>query len=132
MEVFSHYRKGIPMPFQPDRMRKMRIKRKLTLRELGTQIGLHWQAVQRYEQGRSEPKINRAQAIAQALGVSTSYLVGETNEPDIILAMKDLEPGEREFLWGIRDGNIQLSNYAMHEEATKQREIKRLAAGRKP
>lgn len=64
-----------------ERLRKMREARGLTQRELAKAIGVSRQAIGFYESGEREPDLETVQKLAQVLGTSISYLVGETDDP---------------------------------------------------
>ena len=48
--------------------------------ELAEKTGLATETIARYERGEREPKANVVRKLASALGVSVSYLMGETSE----------------------------------------------------
>ncbi len=83
-------------------------------------MDLGWVTLQRYELGKTEPKINRAAEIAKMLGTSTSYLCGEVDDPDAVLLIGDLNPKERELIRAFKNSDFKLLNSIMNEEARKQ------------
>jgi transcriptional regulator with XRE-family HTH domain len=61
--------------FDPDRLRALRDERSLSRRALADLIpNVSMQAVQAYEDGRNVPDVNRALALAAALGVDLASL----------------------------------------------------------
>jgi len=63
------------------RLRETRIQKKLTQQALADKIKVELRTYQRYEQGSREPSFATLLALADALDVSTDYLLGhiETN-----------------------------------------------------
>lgn len=60
-----------------NRLRELRQKNNLTLRELGQKVNLSKGAVSRYENGVRKPKPETWQALADFFNVSVSYLRGD-------------------------------------------------------
>lgn len=58
-----------------EQIRKLRKSKSLTMKDLGTLVGLSEQAIGNYERGDREPNIETLQKIADALNVSFSELV---------------------------------------------------------
>lgn len=65
-------------PF-PTRLRYLMEEKNCTLKELSSQIGVTYQAVGAYRDGRSFPALEVAQKIADYFDVSLDYLSGRTN-----------------------------------------------------
>lgn len=63
-----------------NRLRLSRIKRGLTQQQLSERIDTSLRNYQCYEQGRRRPKYEALVDIADALGVTTDYLLGRTGE----------------------------------------------------
>lgn len=59
-----------------DRIKMVREEKHMTQNTLGKEVNLSGVAIMRYEKGLREPKLETLNKIAQALGVSTSYLLG--------------------------------------------------------
>ena len=53
------------MDLLADRLRELRKKKGLTLRDLGSMVGLSYQAIQAYESGRSKPSIKTLEKLAK-------------------------------------------------------------------
>lgn len=75
-----------------NRIRKMRIARNLTQRELAARTGIHEVLMRRYEYGDRRPKLNQLEKIAAALGVDVAiFLLPETSSIfAIIYGLMDL------------------------------------------
>lgn len=61
-----------------NRIKKLRVSRGITQRELAKQIGVTQPALSNYESGRT-PNIEVAQKISNFFNVSIDYLIGESN-----------------------------------------------------
>ena len=62
-----------------ERLRQLRVVKKLSQEDLGQITGLTYNHIGRYERGESRPSADKLKALADALGVSTDYLItGET------------------------------------------------------
>jgi len=65
----------------PKRLRELRRQRNLSQKELGKIVGLHYINIGKYERGLAAPSSERLKRIAEALGVTTDYLIdGKTDE----------------------------------------------------
>ena len=62
------------------RIREWREKRGLSLRKLGELSGVHYVSLVKFEAGRLDPRLSTLLKLCQALRVSLSQLVGETNK----------------------------------------------------
>ena len=58
-----------------NRIREVRLKTKLTQKQLGDRSGIAEPTIRRYELGKLNPKIETLQKIADALGVDVNYLL---------------------------------------------------------
>lgn len=64
-----------------ERLRQLRKQKDLSQTELGELVDLHYTHIGRYERGASRPSADAARRLADALGVSTDYLMeGATEE----------------------------------------------------
>lgn len=70
-------------------IRKTRIEKKMTLRELGDILGVSAATVSNYEVGARDPSPETLLKIATALGTTVSYLLGETDQKGRTLAVSD-------------------------------------------
>jgi len=80
------------------RLREAREQKGLTQRQLARICGLGINQINRYENGTSDPVSETLKTIASAIGVSTDYLLGLTDEPTGIAAPSEIKPDEREIL----------------------------------
>ena len=77
-----------------ERTAKLRKDKGLSREELGQLIGTSGPIVGRYERGDMKPSIEIASKIAEALGVSLDYLVGNTDlllDSSIISKIQDIQ-----------------------------------------
>lgn len=65
----------------PQRLKELRRQKNLSQSELGKIVGLHYTHIGRYERGLSKPSTGTLIRLAEALGVTTDYLIeGKTDE----------------------------------------------------
>ena len=64
-----------------DRIRDLRTKQKLSQSELGDKVDTDSTIISRWETNRVRPSQKYIVRLANALGTSTDYLLGETNDP---------------------------------------------------
>ena len=108
-----------------DNIRKARIARALTQKQLGDLCGMADSAIRRYEIGKGNPKHETLQRIANALNVTTGYLLGidDINAKDIIDAMKRGDYRIAEDLMGLPVGALgPVGNEAQEEIEYQLRE----------
>ena len=74
-----------------ERLKKLRGK-KMTQEQLGELMNVHSNTIFRWENGDSMPNTNKMSKLAEILGTSTAYLLGETDDPTpgVILIPKGL------------------------------------------
>lgn len=65
-----------------NRLKELRTKKHLTLKELGEQLGMPNNTLSQYETGKREPKLETWQKLADFFGVSVSYLQGTEDKPN--------------------------------------------------
>ena len=64
------------------RIKELRKQAKITQPELAEKIGVHETTIRRWEQGKDKgPSVDIIPKIANALGTSVAYLMGETDNP---------------------------------------------------
>lgn len=78
-----------------DRLRRARRSGRISQQRLADVVGVSRHTVIRWEKGEGEPEIAALWIIAEALNVSTSYLVGRRTTPE---RAEFLAPDEREAL----------------------------------
>ena len=71
------------MPFG-ERLKKLRLERRLTMQEVAIKIGLAKSSYAGYEGGQHNPPLDKLVALAQLYLVSTDYLLGLTEIPDTV------------------------------------------------
>ncbi|MFC5630080.1 MULTISPECIES: helix-turn-helix domain-containing protein [Streptococcus] len=59
-----------------NRLKELRQEKKLSQKELAEKIGVHYRTLQNWENGESQIKPDKAQALADYFGVSVGYLLG--------------------------------------------------------
>ena len=59
-----------------NRLKELRQKNNLTLKELGQKVGMPTITISRYETGKREPKLETWNKLAEYFSVPTSYLMG--------------------------------------------------------
>ena len=64
-----------------ERLKKLRESKGYSQKELGSLSGVDASLISRYEQGERTPTIDNLTSLAKALGTTTDYLLGLTNNP---------------------------------------------------
>ena len=67
----------------PERLRAARDLRKLSQSELAEKSGLQPSAISHFEQDRRSPSFDNLKKLANALSVTTDYLLGRTDDPAV-------------------------------------------------
>ena len=62
-----------------DRLKELRIEKKISQADLGKLVNMSKMAVSHWESGHSEPSISQLIVLAQYFEVSVDYLIGKTN-----------------------------------------------------
>ena len=75
----------------PDRFRKLRLQKNFSQEELGKLAGIHANHLGRYERGLSKPSADTLQKLAEALGVSSDYLMGGSTDDFAKAKFEDLD-----------------------------------------
>ncbi len=99
-------------------LRKAREARKLSQSVLGRLAGCGQEKISAYETGKSRPQYQTLIHLADALQVSTDYLLGRTDEMEPIITLEDvLEEDEVELILKYRslpkEKKIKLSGIAI-------------------
>src|SRR3972149_1828956 len=89
-----------------DRLRKYREIQGLTQEELAERADLQPLQIWRYENGKTKPDGDTIANLAVALGISSDYLLGLTDEPTPHYRMGDLSPQEYRVLAAMRRGEV--------------------------
>lgn len=67
-----------------DRLKQLRLEKNLTLKEIGTVLGLSESSMSLYESGKREPKTTTDFIkIADCFGVTLDYLIGRTDDANV-------------------------------------------------
>ena len=66
-----------------DRLRELRVRERLSQDGLGEKLGVSQQTVQRWEAGRTKPNDDQIRLIAERFRVTTDYLLGLVDVPNI-------------------------------------------------
>lgn len=64
-----------------NRIKKLRIERKVTQRDIAEGIGVSPVSIQRFEYGTVRPSLDTLIALADYFDVSLDYLVGRSDDP---------------------------------------------------
>lgn len=59
-----------------DRLRELRLERKLTPKELGDEVGVSDTTITRWESGRRSPNLENIHRLVKFFGVKPGYLIG--------------------------------------------------------
>lgn len=71
-----------PSALFPERLRAARDLRGLNQDQLAERSGLQGSAISHFETGGRKPSFDNLKRLADALGVSTDYLLGRANDPE--------------------------------------------------
>lgn len=111
-----HATDGPPRPAVGTRVRELRTRQRISLRELARQIGVSPSALSAFERGVSTPSIGRITQIAHALGSTTPDLLGMPVTGDASLVRAD----ERTVLplgaTGVRIENLYKSSTVLQSQ----------------
>ncbi|MDR2654464.1 MAG: helix-turn-helix domain-containing protein [Oscillospiraceae bacterium] len=66
-----------------ERLRSLRLIKKVMAKEVAEMLGVTYRNYQRYERGEIEPNIQGLVALADLFNVSTDYLLGRTSNPEV-------------------------------------------------
>lgn len=78
-----------------EKLKKLRSEKGLSQLALEQLSGVHCKLLSKYENGRVQPTADTLRKIAQALGVTSDYLIFENAPPDGISQLKDSELFEK-------------------------------------
>jgi transcriptional regulator with XRE-family HTH domain len=73
----------VPERIFPERLQAARQLRKLSQSELAAKAGLQPSAVSHFETGRRAPSFDNLKALSTALEVTTDYLLGRVDDPQL-------------------------------------------------
>ena len=66
-----------------ERLRTLRIDRKIMAKTMADNLGISYRNYQRYEKGEMDTPSSKLVSLADFFNVSTDYLLGRTDVPDI-------------------------------------------------
>ena len=66
-----------------ERIRELRRKNGMTQEALGKIIGVWQDSISIYEKGKHYPEVRNLMILADYFGVSTDYLLGRTDNPEV-------------------------------------------------
>ncbi|QCO32046.1 XRE family transcriptional regulator [Leptospira interrogans] len=75
----------------PERLRQLRVTKKMSQEELGKLTDLNYNHIGRYERGDSRPSADKLKALAEALGVTTDYLLDGNSDNAARVNLEDQE-----------------------------------------
>ncbi|EMY22832.1 DNA-binding helix-turn-helix protein [Leptospira interrogans serovar Australis str. 200703203] len=75
----------------PERLRQLRVTKKMSQEELGQLTNLNYNHIGRYERGDSRPSADKLKALAEALGVTTDYLLDGNSDNAARVNLEDQE-----------------------------------------
>lgn len=75
----------------PERLRQLRVMKKMSQEELGQLTNLNYNHIGRYERGNSRPSADKLKALAEALGVTTDYLLDGNSDNAARVNLEDQE-----------------------------------------
>ena len=78
-----------------NRLKELRKDKKLTQVEFSEKIKIPYRTIQRWENGKSQIKPEKAQLIADYFNVNVAYLLGYSDDPET--PFKEYSPTPREF-----------------------------------
>lgn len=110
--------KDSAMSFDPQRMKDRRNELGLTQTQLAEKLGVKQSQIGRYENGERIPMSDALARLAEALGVLSSWLLGET-DLKTLPSMKELTAEERLFVDDFLSGRIKMSDIKFAEEIAK-------------
>ena len=77
-----------------ERLKEIRRRKNITLDELAEKIGYTKSTLSRYENEKRVPNIEFINQVADFFNVSTDYLLGRTDSPEVTILEKDKLPLE--------------------------------------
>ena len=85
----------------PERLRELRLDRKIMAKAMADSLGISYRNYQRYETGEIDPPASKLVTLADFFNVSIDYLVGRTDIPNpdvnvIAINREDLEDIKRD------------------------------------
>lgn len=94
------------MAFRADRLKFQRERYGYTQDELAGLVGVAQSQVDRWEKGQ-QPKGDAISNMAKVLNVTSDYLLGLVDDPDLQIAENGLSPLERKLVSAFRSGQMK-------------------------
>lgn len=96
-----------------ERLRKLR-EGKYTQEELAEKMNVHNITISKWENGAQYPHSNRISELAQILGTTPAYLLGDTDNPEsnanLPKAQPESKPAENALIWECNGKRLALPN----------------------
>ena len=86
-----------------DRLKRLRTERKLTQKQLGKIINVTKVSISGYEKGSRTPDTDNLGRLADFFNVTTDYLLGRSNDPDLTAKQERLIDKETEEILELLD-----------------------------
>lgn len=91
-----------------NRIKELRTKKHLTLKELGEQLGMPNNTLSQYETGKREPKLETWQKLADYFNVSVPYLQGKIFKDDFSYEAQEMFKDVQDYIsWVVLDYLIE-------------------------
>lgn len=97
-----------------ERLRALRLEKKLTLRELAKELDISFSALGKYERNEHQPDFDTLEKLADYFDVSIDYLLGRTEKQNLTIEEQD----ETDFQAFINNPTLQ----KWYKELPKSRE----------
>lgn len=98
-----------------DRLRLIRDQRAISQEELARRLGVKSLQIWRWETGKTKPNSETVMKLAQALGVTSDYLLGLSDDPTGRFEEEELNPMEQRLIRALRLGLIIEAHETMIE-----------------
>lgn len=91
-----------------NRIKELRTKKHLTLKELGEQLGMPNSTLSQYETGKREPKLETWRKLADYFNVSVPYLQGKIFKDDFSYEAQEMFKDVQDYIsWVVPDYLIE-------------------------
>lgn len=90
---------------QGDRLKNLRLQKRLTQDRVAELLETSIRMVARYEAGETDPSGDVIARMANVFDVSADYLLGRTDDPTVPFQLKDLTIKEHQILAALRRGD---------------------------
>jgi transcriptional regulator with XRE-family HTH domain len=90
IENLLHIKSGGKSMFEGKRLKELRLKYGFTLERLSQELEIGKSTISGYESGFREPNTRLIKGFAEILNTSTDYLLGKTDNPNVVNDYKNL------------------------------------------